>query len=189
MAESESLSAGVASRYATALFELAKESGELSTVEQDLEAIETALEDSADLRALISSLIYSRDEQVGAITALAGRMGLSRDVTGTLVVMARKRRLFALPNVLELVRSMIAREKGEVTAHVQTPRPLSSEQLQRLESGLGDAMGDEVNSVRIEQSVDDSLIGGLVIRVGSRMIDSSIKSKLSRLSNAMREVG
>ncbi len=189
MPESVSLSAGIASRYATALFELAKESAELSKVEHDLDALGRALEESSDLRDLISSPIYSRDDQVGAVTALAGHMELTTVVTGTLGVMARKRRLFALPQLIELVRSMVAAENGEVTAHVSVPKPLSGNQVERLGSQLGAVLGHEVNKVKIEQTVDESLVGGLVIRVGSRMVDSSIRSKLSRLRNAMREVG
>ncbi len=189
MPETVSLSAVVASRYATALFELAKESAELSTVEHDLDALQRALEESPDLRDLISSPIYSRNDQVAAITALAGHMELTQIVTGTLGVMAEKRRLFALPQLIELVRSMVAAENGEVTAHVSVPKPLSGNQVERLGSQLGGVLGREVKKVKVEQTVDESLVGGLVIRVGSKMVDSSIRSKLSRLRNAMREVG
>lgn len=187
--ETVSFSAGVASRYATALFELAKESAELSKVEQDLDALKRALGESSDLRTLISSPIYSRDDQVAAITALAGHMELTPIVTGTLGVMAEKRRLFALPQLIDLVRSMVAAENGEVTAQVSVPKPLSGIQVERLGSQLGEVLGSEVKKVNVEQTVDESLVGGLVIRVGSKMVDSSIRSKLSRLRNAMKEVG
>ncbi|MDE2791714.1 MAG: F0F1 ATP synthase subunit delta [Paracoccaceae bacterium] len=189
MPESVSITAGIASRYATALFDLAKEADALTGVESDLDSLAAALDVSPDLAALIESPVYTRDEQSGAMVALARRMGLSELVTGALGVMAENRRLFVLPKVIELVRAMMAAEKGEVTAKVSASKPLTAAQKDRLTAELGTALGDSAQSVRIEQDVDEGLVGGLVIRVGSRMVDSSIRSRLSRLQNAMKEVG
>jgi F-type H+-transporting ATPase subunit delta len=181
-----SLTAGVAGRYATALHELARETGAVDRVEADLLALEAALKASADLRSLITSPVYSRAEQAAALRALAARMGLGPEVTNTLGVMAQNRRLFVLPRMIEAVKALIARDRGEVTAEVASARPLTEAQRAELVATLREKIGQEV---RLEEKVDERLIGGLVVRVGSRMIDTSIRSKLDRLQNAMKEVG
>jgi len=181
-----SFTSGISGRYATALFELAKDAGSIDAVEGDLNALEAALSESADLKALISSPIYSREEQGRAMQAVAAKMGLSALVANTIGLMAAKRRLFVLPQTIAAVKGLIARERGEVTAEVKAAKPLIEAQSAALSAALREAVGKEVV---IKATVDESLIGGLVVKLGSRMIDTSVRAKLSKLQNAMKEVG
>lgn len=186
MSSSASLTSGVAGRYATALFEIAKEGKDIDRVESDIAAVEAALAGSPDLRDMISSPVFSREDQGRAIAAIAAKMGLGPTVTNTLGLMAANRRLFVLPGVVAQVKALIAAERGEVTAEVTSARPLSDEQTKALKETLKASVGKDV---KLDVTVDESLIGGLVVRVGSRMIDTSIRSKLAQLQNVMKEVG
>ncbi len=186
MSEPASISTGIASRYATAIFELAKEDNALAALDTDIGALKAALTESADFRSLIASPVYSRDEQSGAIGALAEKMGLSGIVRNTLGLMASKRRLFVMPQLLEELTRLIAEERGEVTADVTAAKALTDAQEKQLVETLKARVGKDV---KINMSVDESLIGGLVVKVGSRMIDTSIRSKLAALQNTMKEVG
>lgn len=186
MSESQSISTGIAGRYATALFELAKEDKGLAALEADTDALDAALKDSDDFRAFISSPIYSRAEQEAAIGAVATSMGLGPMVVNTLKLMAQKRRLFILPALVGQLRELIAAEKGEVTAEVASAAALTDAQKAKLAETLKASIGKDV---KLNLSVDESLIGGLVVKVGSQMIDTSIRSKLSALQNTMKEVG
>ncbi len=186
VSEPASISSGIAKRYATAVFELAKESRSLKTLEADVEALDGALTQSADLRSLITSPVYSRDQVTTAITAVAKKMNLSQIVTGTLGLMASKRRLFALPQVLTALRVLIAEEKGEVTAEITSAKALTKAQEAELAKTLKARVGKEI---KLKLTVDESLIGGLVIKVGSQMIDTSIRAQLAALKNSMKEVG
>jgi F-type H+-transporting ATPase subunit delta len=176
----------VAARYATAVFELAKDANKLPAVEKDLDALAAALEDSTEFGDLISNPVYSRDQLAAAIGAIAKKMGLSDIVANTLGLMAGNRRLNVLPQLVDTVKAMIAEEKGEVTAEVTAAKALTKAQQDKLAKTLKASVGKDV---KINVAVDKSLIGGLIVKVGSRMIDSSIKSKLSNLQNAMKEVG
>ncbi|MEZ5778282.1 MAG: F0F1 ATP synthase subunit delta [Paracoccaceae bacterium] len=186
MSEPASISAGIAGRYATAVFELAKEAKGLAALEADVEALGAALDRSADLRTLISSPVYSREDQAGAVSALAGKMKISPMLANTLGLMASNRRLFVLPQLLAALRGMIADEKGEVTADVTAPAALTKAQADKLAASLKKTVG---KTVKLNTTVDEDLIGGLVVKVGSKMIDTSIRSKLASLQNAMKEVG
>ena len=186
MSESSSTSTGIAARYGSAVFALAKEGKALDALENDIETLEGALKDSEDFRALIHSPIYSRDEQGKAIAALSAKMGLGDTVANTLKLMSSKRRLFVLPNLLAVLRDLISEEKGEVTAEVQTARSLSDDQQTKLAETLKASVGKDV---KMNVTVDESLIGGLIVRVGSKMIDTSVRSKLAALQNTMKEVG
>lgn len=181
-----SLTSGAAGRYATALFELALEADELDHVEGDLNQLAEALEESPELRDLIGNPIYSRDEQGRAIRAVAERMGLSKLVQNVLGLMAAKRRLFALPAMIAQFQALLTEHRGEITAEVVAAQPLSDNQRGALVARLKESLGRDVN---LDVRVDKDIIGGLVVRVGSRMIDSSIRSRLARLQNAMKEVG
>ncbi|MFV0245132.1 MAG: F0F1 ATP synthase subunit delta [Qingshengfaniella sp.] len=186
MSEPASISAGIADRYATAVFQLARENGQLEALEADVDALGQVLDENADLSGMIRSPIYSRAAQQAAITAVAQKMGLSDIVANTLALMASKRRLFVLPPLLTRLRAMIAEEKGEVTAEVRSAKALTATQSKKLEETLTAKVG---KTVKINATVDESLIGGLVVKVGSRMIDTSIAAKLANLQNAMKEVG
>ncbi len=186
MSEPASISTGIAQRYAKAVFELAKEGKSVDKIESDLEALESALADSADFNALIHSPIYTRDEQAAAVAALAEKMGLTPTMTNVLGLMAAKRRLFVLPQLVASLRAIIAEDKGEVTAEVTSAKALTKEQSDKLTKLLADRTG---KTVKIKSSVDESLIGGIVVKVGSKMIDTSIASRLNSLQNVMKEVG
>ena len=173
-------------RYATAVYEIAKDEKAVPALESDIEALQGALSDSADFRALITSPIYTREEQQAAISALASKMGLGDTVANTLALMAQKRRLFVLPQLLATLRAVIAEDKGEVTADVISAKALTKAQADKLAKTLKASTG---KTVTLNATVDESLIGGLVVKVGSRMIDTSIRAKLNSLQNAMKEVG
>jgi len=181
-----SFSHGIAGRYATALFEIAKEDKAIATVEKDLDALDAALSDSADLQSLIASPIYSREEQAGAMAALGKKMKLSKSVTNTIGLMASKRRLFALPAFVASVKSLIAAERDEIMAEVTSAKALTKTQSDKLAATLKKRFGKDI---KINATVDESIIGGLIVKVGSKMIDSSIASRLANLQKAMKEVG
>lgn len=186
VSEPASISSGIASRYAKAVFDLAKEENSVSKIESDIDAVDTALTESDDLRDLISSPVYSRDDQGKAIAALAKKMGLSPIITNTLNLMSQKRRLFVLPQLIQALRAAIAEDKGEVTAEVVSAKALTKTQSEKLAKTLQERIGKDI---KINASVDEALIGGLIVKVGSKMIDTSIASKLNSLQNAMKEVG
>lgn len=186
MSSSASLTSGVAGRYATALFEIAKEGNALDRVESDLDAFAAALADSDDLRRMVASPVYSRDDQGAAIKAIVERMGLGPELGGTLGLMAANRRLFVVEGLVAAVKGLIAADRGETTAEVRSAKPLSEAQSAALAATLRERTG---KNVKVAVTVDESLIGGLVIKVGSRMVDSSIRSKLANLQNVMKEVG
>jgi F-type H+-transporting ATPase subunit delta len=181
-----SLTSGVAGRYATALFEIGRDGKRLDKIEADLAVLQAALAESPDLRAMIASPVHTRDEQMRAIAALAGRMGLSTEVANTLGLMGHNRRLFVLPRMIAQLKALIAQERGEVSAEVASARPLTEAQTAALAATLKATVGKDVT---LRATVDESLIGGLVVRVGSQMIDTSIRSKLASLQTLMKEVG
>ena len=186
MSETASISTGIAQRYASAVFELAKEAKKIKDIEADLDALQAALDESADFRNLIHSPIYTREQQGDAINALAGKMGLSQIMANTLALMATKRRLFVVPQLVRTLRETIAEDKGEVTAEVTSAKALTKAQSDKLAKSLKATTG---KTVSLQTKVDESLIGGLIVKVGSKMIDTSIRSKLNSLQNAMKEVG
>ncbi|MGV6846802.1 MAG: F0F1 ATP synthase subunit delta [Marinibacterium sp.] len=186
MSEPASISAGIAKRYASAIFELAKDNSDLEALEAGVNDLAQALSESDDLNTLISSPLISREDQAKAITALAEKMGLTDVLAKGLGLMAEKRRLFVLPQLLDALRAMIAEERNEVTAEVTSALPLTKAQTTRLAAELKKSAGRDVN---IQTIVDESLVGGLIVTLGSKMVDTSIRSKLASLQNAMKEVG
>ncbi len=186
MSEPVSISTGIAARYATAVFDLAKDGKKLPALEKDIDALGAALGASAEFGALISSPLYSRAQQGDAIAAIAKKMKLSPVVANTLSLMASKRRLFVVPQLLSELRARISEEKGEVTADVTAAKALTKAQQDKLAKTLKASVGKDV---KINLAVDESLIGGLVVKVGSKMIDTSIRSKLAALQNSMKEAG
>ena len=186
MSETASISMGVASRYAKAIFDLVVESKEVAKLETDVENLARALNDSQDLRDLTSSPIYTRDEQKGAIVAIGNKMNLLVNLTNTLALMASKRRLFVMDSFLGQLKFLIAEHKGEMTADVVTAKSLTKAQSEKIAKAIKDRVGKEI---KINASIDESIIGGIVIKVGSKMIDTSIRSKLNSLQTVMKEVG
>lgn len=186
MSETASISSGIAARYAAAVFDLAKEAKALKALEADTDALAAALDASDDLKAMIASPVVSREDQAKAMAAIAAKMKVSDLIGNTLQLMASKRRLFVLPQMLADLAARIADEKGEVTAEVTSAAALSAEQSKKLAATLKASVGKDV---KLKTAVDESLIGGLVVKLGSTMIDTSVKAKLSALQNAMKEVG
>ena len=186
VSEPASISTGIAKRYATAVFDLAKEGKALKKIEADVDALDTALADSAELRGLIVSPVYTREEMEQSIGAVAAKMGLTDITANTLRLMAQNRRLFALPQLLAGLRNMIADENGEVTAEVTSAKAMTKTQTDKLAKTLKEKFG---KTVKIKATVDDAIIGGLIVKVGSKMVDTSIRSKLNALQNTMKEVG
>ncbi|MFC6686725.1 F0F1 ATP synthase subunit delta [Jhaorihella thermophila] len=186
MSEPASISAGIAERYATAIFEIAQENNDLDGLEKSINDLGAALAESADLRTLIQSPLISRSEQEAAIVAIADKMGLTPVMKNALALMAEKRRLFVVPQLIAALRAKLAEARNEVTADVVTAKPLTKAQTEKLAKVLTERVGKTVN---VNTTVDESLIGGLVVKVGSKMIDTSIRSKLNSLQNAMKEVG
>ncbi|WP_038147178.1 F0F1 ATP synthase subunit delta [Thioclava atlantica] len=186
MSEPASISASIAGRYALAIFELSREANSLPALEADVTALSESLAGSAELREMISSPVYGRDAQAAAIGALGAKMGLSEPMSNGLQLMAAKRRLFTLPQLLKSLSELIAEEKGEVTADVTSASELTAAQAAKLAETLKNQTG---KTVKLNTAVDESLIGGMIVKLGSRMVDTSIRSKLASLKNAMKEVG
>jgi F-type H+-transporting ATPase subunit delta len=176
---------GLAGRYATALFDLADQQKMLDQVSADLASLKTMIADSTDLVRLIRSPMISRDHQAAAMAALAQRAGLGTLTRNFVGLVARNRRLFALPGMIEGYRRMLAARRGEVTAEVTAAQPLSAGQVEAVTDRLKSAVGSKV---AVEIRVDPAILGGLVVKVGSRMVDGSLRSKLQRLQLAMRGI-
>lgn len=181
----ETIVSGIAGRYATALFDLAREAGQLDAVARDLDQLSAMLADSADLTRLVRSPAFGRDEQARAVAALAERAGFQDLVRRFLGITATNRRLFALPDIIRDFRSLLSQHRGETLADVTSAVPLNDAQLQQLKSSLS-SLG--AGNVVINAKVDPGLIGGLVVKLGSRMIDASIRTKLNNLKTVMKGV-
>jgi F-type H+-transporting ATPase subunit delta len=178
--------AGVAGRYATALFELAEHDKALDAVAADLRALRQMTVESADLRRLIISPVIGRDEQAKAVTALADKAGFNSITRNVLGVLAKNRRLFALGAVISDFLVRLSDSRGEMTAEVTSAVPLSDAQLKAVAESLRESTGVKVS---VETKVDANLLGGLVVRIGSRMVDSSLRTKLQKLQLAMKGIG
>ncbi len=177
---------GVAERYAVSLFELALETGSADKVGADLDRFQALLDESEDLRRLVASPVFSAEEQQKAIGAVAAKAGVSGTVANFLQVIARNRRLFALPGMIRAFRAMAAEHRGEVTAEVTSAHALTAAQEEELKSALKGVTG---KTVSIVVTVDPSILGGLIVKIGSRQIDTSLRTKLSTLKLALKEVG
>ena len=186
MSATASITAGASGRYAIALFEIAKESGNLAAIEADLDSLQGALDESADLRDLTVSPLLSREAQGKAMRALTDKMGLGAEVANTVALMAENRRLFVLGDMISQVKALAADDRGEVSAEVTSAKALTEKQSSSLAAALKKSVGKDVN---VNVTVDKDLIGGLIVKVGSVMVDSSLRSKLNNLQNAMKEVG
>ena len=186
MASSSTQHSELARRYAQALFELAEDQGELDTVAGDLGSLAQMVADSADLRWVLESPVLSRERQNKAVRAVADQAGAHEITRNFLAVLARNRRLAELPAIARAYLAELAERRGEVVAEVTVARELGEKQQAALEDALKSRLGGKV---AIRQTVDAGLIGGLVVRVGSKMVDASVKTKLDRLKLAMKGVG
>jgi len=173
----------LALRYASAVFELAAEERAVDSLAADLAALKGLLQSSADLARLVRSPIFSREEQAQGMEAVLAKAGTGSLARKLVLLLAQKRRLFALADVIRAFESLVARQKGEIAAHVTSARALSSVEADELKQLLKSRLGREP---RLELTVDSSLLGGLRLKLGSRMIDSSLRTKLEGLRAAMK---
>jgi F-type H+-transporting ATPase subunit delta len=174
---------GIASRYAGALFELAAEGGALETAERDLKSLKASIAGSPDFRKFLTSPVYDADDQSKAIAAIADKAKFSPLTKNFLALIAKNRRLFALEGMIAAFFARLAEHRGEVTAEAVSASPLNDEQMKRLRHEIEAKVGKAVN---LSTSVDPDLLGGLVVKVGSTMIDSSLRTKLNRLKSVMK---
>jgi F-type H+-transporting ATPase subunit delta len=176
----------LAGRYAAALLDLADEKKALDQVSGDLQTLRSMIADSEDLRRLLNSPVITREEQRRAMAAVMDKAGIGELTHRFVLVVVRNHRLFALPGMIESYLAELARRRGEITAEVTSARSLSDAQQSALLETLRSAVGSKV---QLDLKTDPALIGGLIVKVGSRMIDSSLRSKLQRLQLAMKGVG
>jgi F-type H+-transporting ATPase subunit delta len=176
----------LAGRYASALLDLADEKKALDQVSADLQSLRSMISESGDLRRLLNSPVITREAQRKAMVAVMERAGIGQLTRHFVLVVARNHRLFALPAMIEGYLAELARRRGEITAEVTSARKLTDGQQSALLDTLRASVGGKV---QLDLKVDPALIGGLVVKVGSRMIDSSLRSKLQRLQLAMKGVG
>jgi F-type H+-transporting ATPase subunit delta len=177
---------GVAGRYAIALFELGLEEEALEQIEADLNRFGEALDAAEDFRRLVKSPVFSAEEQGRALGAILDELKIEGLTKNFLLLVSKNRRLFAAPDMIRAFRAMLAERRGEMSATVTAASKLTDSQVTALKQALKAALGKDV---MLDQLVDPSLIGGLMVKVGSRMIDTSIRTKLNSLKHAMKEVG
>lgn len=182
----DTLVSGVAGRYATALFELASEANAIDAVSADLDAFSAMLTESADLTRLIESPAFSAEDQTAAVKAILAKAGISGLSANFIGFVASKRRLFALPGMIAGFRKLVAQAKGIVSAEVTLAEQPSFKRVDEIRAALKGVAGKDVD---VAIKVDPSLIGGLVVKMGSRMVDASLKTKLNSIRLAMKEVG
>jgi F-type H+-transporting ATPase subunit delta len=175
--------ASLAGRYASALFDLAREQRQIDAVGNSLDALGQALLDSKDFSELVASPLVTRDEAGKAFAALAPKLGLDPVTTNFLGVLARNGRKGQLRAVIRAFRRLAAEHRGETTADIVTARPLNDDQLAELKAQLRARAGRDVH---IDAQVDPAILGGIVVKLGSQQIDASIRTKLNRLASAMK---
>jgi F-type H+-transporting ATPase subunit delta len=175
---------GMAGRYATALFELALEEKKLDAVKADLDSFDALIAGNPDLDRLVRSPVFSADEQKKALDAVLKRAGIKGIAANFLNVLAANRRLFAVRDTIKGFRKLLAQHKGEVTAEVTAAEKLSDTQLTALKGALKSVTGKDVD---LNVRVDPAIIGGLVVKLGSRMVDASLRTKLNSIKYAMKE--
>lgn len=177
---------GVAGRYAKALFELAGEANAVDNVAADLAAFGAMLAESPDLTRLVESPAFSAEEQTGAVKAVLAKAGIGGLAANFIGLVASKRRLFALPGMIAAYKALVAEAKGIVSAEVTLADEPSAKRIEEIRAALKSVAGKDVD---VSIKVDPALIGGLVVKMGSRMVDASLKTKLNSIRLAMKEVG
>jgi F-type H+-transporting ATPase subunit delta len=175
----------MAGRYATALYELAEESKSVDKVLADLERFEALIEGSDDLNRLVRSPVFTSDEQLGAITAILAKAKISGTAGNFIKLVAANRRLFSIRQMIRAFRAIVAKARGELTAEVTVAEPLNDARTKDVKAALREITDKDV---RINLKVDPSIIGGIIVQLGSRMVDASLKTKLSAIQTAMKEV-
>ena len=186
MADVESIATGMAGRYASALFALAQEQHATSQIAGDLEAFLGLLKESPDLHRLVRSPVFSAEDQVRALTPILDRMNVSTLTGNFLKLVATKRRLFAIESIIRDFKALHDAARGVTRARVTVATPISNDQWAELERTLSEISG---KSVQMDVFIDPEIIGGLVVKVGSQMIDGSVRTKLNSIRTRMKEVG
>lgn len=184
VATDDTIVEGVAGRYASALFELANESSKISDVEKDLVTFQGLLDESPDLVRLVRSPVIAADDQARAIAVIVDRAGISGLAANFLKLVSSNRRLFVIQDIIKAYGALAAKARGEISAEVTSAVPLSDEQVAALKETLKASMGKDV---ALQSRVDPGLLGGLIVKVGSRMIDSSLRTKLQNIKVALSE--
>ena len=185
MSESASLTSGVAERYATALFSICKEEEQLKYLQKDMESLSELLKKSDDFCSFIKSPMYKREQQELAIGSLAIHLKVLEHTKNLLRLLARKGRIFILPDFIKELKFLLDNERGEMNVEVMSADLLTKAEIARLEKIVSKLLKKKA---RVEVQVDQSLIGGMIVKLGSRMVDTTIKSKLVKLQNKMKEV-
>lgn len=181
----ETYVSGVAGRYATALFELAREAGAIDAVKADLDRFASLIAESDDFKRLVRSAVFSSEEQERAVTAVLEKAGIGGFSGNFFKMVAANRRLFAVEAMIRGFDALAAAEKGEVVAEVAVAQPLSDTHAATLKQALDQMTGKDV---KLAVTVDPSLLGGLKVKIGSRLVDASLKTKLNSIRYAMKEV-
>jgi F-type H+-transporting ATPase subunit delta len=176
---------GMTGRYARALFELALEAKSVDAVKADIDSFDRMIADSADLNRLVRSPVFGAEEQGRALSAILDKAGIGGLAANFLKFLAAKRRLFAVHNIIRDFRKLVAHWKGEISAEVTAAEKLSDHHLDALKSALKSITGEKAIDLNVK--IDPAIIGGLVVKLGSRMVDSSLRTKLNALKNAMKE--
>ena len=184
MAREEPLVSGMAGRYATALFELAREANVIDAVKADVERFNALITESTDLARLVRSPVFSADEQLHALTAVLDRAGIGGLAAQFLKLVTSNRRLFAVRDAIRGYRELVAAHKGEATAEITVAETLKDDHIAALKSALKAISGKDVD---LDIKIDPAIIGGLMVKLGSRMIDTSLRTKLNAIRHAMKE--
>lgn len=186
VADTSQTVSGVAERYASSLYELASEAGSVDQIGAELAGFQTLINESADMKRFIESPVFSAEDQLRAVAAVLEKAGISGLSANFIKVAAANRRLFAIPGMIKSYFQIVARNRGEISADVTSAHALTSTQENELKATLKGVTGKEV---AINVTVDPSILGGLIVKVGSRQIDTSLRTKLSTLKLALKEVG
>ncbi|MBS7543659.1 F0F1 ATP synthase subunit delta [Ancylobacter oerskovii] len=181
----ETYVSGVAGRYATALFELAREAGAIDAVKADLDRFGALIAESDDLKRLVRSPVFSSEDQERAVAAVLAKAGIGGLAGNFFKTVAANRRLFAIEAIIRAFDALVSAEKGEIVAEVTVAQPLSDAHAATLKGALDQMTG---KSVQLAVEVDPSLLGGLKVKIGSRLVDASLKTKLNSIRTAMKEV-
>lgn len=183
MATTDQTVSGVPGRYASALFELATEEKATEEVSRQLKVFQSAIEQSEDLARVVRTPVFSSEDQIAAIDGVAPQLGISGATLNFLKLTAKNRRMSAVPDMIKAYATLLATSKGEIAGEVTSAEPLSAAQLEDLKAALKSSLGRDV---ALSTRVDSSILGGLIVKVGSRMMDNSLKTKLQTLKIAMK---
>jgi F-type H+-transporting ATPase subunit delta len=186
MADQDPITSGMAGRYATALFELALEQRAVDAVRGDLDRFDTLVAESDDLNRLVRSPVFGADEQTRALSGVLDKAGIGGLAANFLKLVTQNRRLFAVRQIIKAYKALVARHKGEVTAQVTAAEKLSDAHLVALKDALKQVTKQDV---QLDVQIEPAIIGGLIVKLGSRMVDTSLRTKLNAIKHAMKEAG